>query len=179
MQGVLVRRWFWVAASFLVMTSTADAQAKRAAKAPPVKRAQNSEAIESAGGNFAIAMGVKWDGGEQEVIALNGCTATIKTARQLLGVLTVDEQTFDAGDLTGVVTPEDAPDAFEIKWSSEPNLRPFVTRKRTLYIDGAPRVAPPERVVYLSIRVPKSESANVTEAVVLATRSYRDSCRRL
>ena len=172
--------WAGFAASVALLPTCVDAQApKRAVKAPTVRRAQDPDVIEAAGGNFAIALNVRWDGGSQEVTDLKGCTATIKSSKQTLGVLTIDEQIFDAGDLVGGdIESADNGTSYEMKFFSAPKLRQFVTRKRTLYIDGAVRTQPVEKVVYVSISVPSNPSADVTKTIIMALRSYRDFCAR-
>lgn len=172
-------RCLTVLALLCVTASAVEGQARRTVKPSVIKRAQDADVIEAAGGNLAIALNVKWDGGSQEIIDLKGCVATVKTTRQMLTGLTIDEQTFDASDLVGGdFEASDGSAAYEFKFYSAPKLRPFVTRKRTMYIDGAPRVIPAENVVYLSIWVPSSESADVAKPVIAAMRSYRDFCER-
>jgi hypothetical protein len=180
MVKVLVAAGILVIADFLGRAPNVSAQKpKPRAAAPAVKRAQDADVIEAAGGNLAIALYVQWDGGSQEMADLKGCVATIKSTRTLLGVMTIDEQTFDAGDLTGDIEPVNGGAYFEIRMYSQPKLRTFVTRRRTAYLDGAPKVLPAEKAIYLSLYVPNSETADVTKTVLAAVGSYRAFCRRV
>ena len=158
----------------------ANGQTTRSPKRAPVvsKRAADPEVIEAAGANLATNLRLEWDGNSQEGSALSGCTMTSASTRTILGTVTVDEQTFDAADLVGGADTQNAPDAFEMRLYSVPKLRPFVTRKRVLYVDGAPKPLPTEKVVFLVIAVPKDKASNISEFIVAAVASYRDFCRR-
>jgi hypothetical protein len=158
----------------------ANGQTTRSPKRAPIaiKRAADPEVIEAAGANLATNLRLEWDGNSQEVTALSGCTMTISSTRTSFGVVTVDAQTFDAGDLTGGVESQNAVDAFEMRLFTLPKLRPFVRRQRLLYVEGAPKPTQTEWVVYLVVAIPKDKAQTISEGIVSAVASYRNFCRR-
>lgn len=166
-------------AALVVWAPAVYAQAaKRKISAPVVKRAQDPEVLQAAADNLAGAITYEWAGNNQSVVQARGCVMTIKSTRSRLSTLTVDEQTFDAADLFGESEMQDAGDAYDLRLYSTPRLRAFVTRNRRIYLDGAEGAPRSDKVVFLTLAIPKANSERTIKVVAEAVKSYRMYCQR-
>lgn len=170
---------FLIVGVMYVGATPAEAQtAKRRPAAPVVKRAQDPDVIEAGAANFAGAARFTWGDESQEVIAGKGCQMTIKSVRKELGIVVVDEQTFDMGDGIGETEPKEGATAAEVRVYGASKLTPWVTRKRIVYVDGAPRPMITERAVFLTLAVPNDQLATGGKTLLEAFASYRSFCAR-